>query len=1005
MKGRFTALLTVVALMFAATGWAQSDVGDISGRVMDNSGAVLPGVTVTATSPVLINPLTAISSETGTYQFPRVPIGTYTVKFELPGFKTLVREDVRVTVSFNAQVNAQLAITEVQETITVTGESPVVDLKNTSAKSTFDLETLQNIPSARDPWVMLERTPSITMDRVNVGGNQSGQQSGYVARGTGTGNNKWYIDGVDITDMSATGASPIYYDFDMLQEMQVTTGGPDASMQTGGVGINLVTRSGTNMFKGSGRLYNTNDRFEADNVNDEIRAQGAGSGNPIQNINDFGIEAGGPILRDRLWVWGSYGRQDIKVGVVNFYENTPTCRPPGVPVNQIAQVLDTETLRDCLATDQTILNNYNVKLTYAPFANNKFNFQNTWAEKVRNARDASDTRPLETAYRQKAVDSTFGSFGWDTGPSPFWKAGDQHIFSDRLLVDVTWAHLGNNFTLTFQEPAQRDIQRIFDVTSGKFARSYDESVFLRPTDSVDLTTSYFLPGALGGDHSFKIGYRWRTAFGRSISHTGGNAEARYQNGLPTEGGTPFRTRLYRDGDTQYDLTTHAFYAQDNFTINRLTLNLGVRFDSQHDEAVASSVPAHPFSPLLPALQFPGIDPGVTWNDWSPRLGMTYDITGDGRTVARASYAAYYGQMAPGQIASNLLSVSQVFVEHPWSDLNADTVVQANEVNFGVISNRSAAYDLNNPTNFRGPGTVDADIKNDRTREFIVGFDRELMSNMAVGASYIWRKYDQFDWQDRTDWTSDANWVAATFTPTTCPNAANGARCETVDFFRPTSQIPGPFVYTNIPDRHRDYNGFELTLDKRFANRWQASTSFAYNDSVDYWDSSASYEDGSCALPNLPDERGCPPSSIFSPQSAGSGVDSIFTNAKWLFKTNGMYSLPWGGINAAGQFLLRQGYPFPQAVVTPDRGNGGGTVSILIDPLGDNRHPNTYTLDLRADRPFQLGRARLIPSIDVFNVTNANTIQSRRVSQTANNANNISSIIPPRVIRFGLRLNW
>ncbi|HEX2442726.1 MAG TPA: carboxypeptidase regulatory-like domain-containing protein, partial [Vicinamibacterales bacterium] len=243
MKGRITALLTVVALMFAATGWAQQQTGEIFGRVSDTSGAVLPGVTVTLTGPALLQPQTAITSENGAYQFPRIPIGTYTVKFDMPGFKSLVREGVRVEIGFTAQINAQLAITEVQETITVTGESPIVDTRSTTEQTTFDLEKLQSIPSARDPWVMLERTPGISNDRVNVGGTQSGQQSNYVSRGSATGNNKWAIDGVDITDMSATGASPIYYDFDMLQEMQVTTGGADASQQTGGVGINFVTRN------------------------------------------------------------------------------------------------------------------------------------------------------------------------------------------------------------------------------------------------------------------------------------------------------------------------------------------------------------------------------------------------------------------------------------------------------------------------------------------------------------------------------------------------------------------------------------------------------------------------------------------------------------------------------------------------------------------------------------------------------------------------------------------
>ena len=330
MRMRLTAFLAALVLVVGVSPvLGQVQTGDITGKVIDNTGAMLPGVTVTLTGATLIQPQTAMTSETGTYNFPRLPIGTYTVKFELPGFKTVVREDVRLTLGFTAQIDQQLEISTVQETVTVSGESPVVDTKSTAARTTFDLETLQGLPSARDPWVMLERVPNITMDRINVGGNQSGQQSGYISRGANTGNNKWALDGVDITDMSATGASPIYYDFDMIQEMQVTTGGADASQQTGGVGINFVTRSGTNRFKGSGRVLNTNERFQADNVTDEIRAAGAGSGNPIQNINDYGLEIGGPIKRDKLWFWGSYGKQDVKVGVIGFYKNNAECRPGG----------------------------------------------------------------------------------------------------------------------------------------------------------------------------------------------------------------------------------------------------------------------------------------------------------------------------------------------------------------------------------------------------------------------------------------------------------------------------------------------------------------------------------------------------------------------------------------------------------------------------------------------------------------------------------------------------
>ena len=644
MRMRLTAILAALVLVASASpGLAQVQTGDITGKVTDNTGAILPGVIVTLSGATLIQPQTASTSDTGTYSFPRLPIGTYTVKFELPGFKTVVREDVRLTLGFTAQIDQQLEISTVQETVTVSGESPVVDTKSTAARTTFDLDMLQNLPSARDPWVMLERVPNITMDRINVGGNQSGQQSGYISRGNGTGNNKWSLDGVDITDMSATGASPIYYDFDMLQEMQVTTGGADASQQTGGVGINFVTRSGTNRFKGSGRLLNTNEKFQADNVTDEIRAANAGSGAPIQNINDMGFELGGPIMRDKLWFWGSYGKQDIKVGVLNFYKKEPQCQPTdpatGRPAanNQIAKFLDTDTLRSCLATDQTILNNYNWKLTWSPMKDNRFNFQNTWAEKVRNARDASDTRPLETAYRQKAVDKAFGPFGWETGPSPVWKGSDQHVFSDRLLAEIQLAHIGNNFTLTFQDPEQRDIQPTFDIATGIWGRSFNESVFLRPTDSLDLTSNYFLPGALGGDHAFKVGYRYRWARGESISHTGGNAVARFATaGSSCASFSDFcDTDLFRDGWTDYALDTHALYFQDTFTVNRLTLNLGVRWDRQSEEALPSTVAANPMFPnLMPAINFPGVDSGVVWNDISPRLGFTYDLSGTGKSLVR-----------------------------------------------------------------------------------------------------------------------------------------------------------------------------------------------------------------------------------------------------------------------------------------------------------------------------------------------------------------------------------
>ena len=293
---RLRAIVLAMVALFAtsAIASAQSQTGEIFGKVTDGSGSVLPGVTVTLSGPSLLQPQTSITGGTGSYQFPRLEIGTYTVKFELTGFKTVVNEGVKVTVGFSAQINAQLGISTVQETITVTGQSPIVDTKEVGTKQTFTNELLQSIPSARDPWVILQQTAGVAMDRENVGGNMSGQQSNYVSRGGNPFNNKWSMDGIDITDMAATGSSPTYYDFDAFEEMTINTGGVDVTQQTGGVGINLVTKSGTDKFRGSSRFYVTDKSLEGQNITDAQRAQGASSGNPIQNIKDYGVEMGGP---------------------------------------------------------------------------------------------------------------------------------------------------------------------------------------------------------------------------------------------------------------------------------------------------------------------------------------------------------------------------------------------------------------------------------------------------------------------------------------------------------------------------------------------------------------------------------------------------------------------------------------------------------------------------------------------------------------------------------------
>ena len=1024
MRLRFTAMLAALALVLSASsGWAQSQTGEIFGKVTDESGAVLPGVVVTLTGPSLLQPQTATTSETGTFQFPRLSVGTYNVRFELPGFKTVVREGIEVTVGFNANVSTQLGVSTVQETVTVTGESPIVDTKQTGTRQTFTVDQLQNIPSARDPWVILQQTAGIAMDRENIGGNMSGQQSNYISRGGNPTNNKWSLDGVDITDMSATGASPSYYDFDAFQEMTINTGGVDVSQQTGGVGINLVTKSGTDRFKGSTRYYWTGERFQSNNITDDLRAQGASSGNPIQDIKDYGLEVGGPIRKGRAWVWGSFGKQVVDVGVVGFYKPTAECQAfrPAPIGNRNPLDADIDEVNGCLNTDRTLLQSTNLKGEVQLFKGNKLSLFNNFAKKERNARGASDLNPIETTTPQRAVDKSFGKYLWNTGPNPVYKFGDQWVVSDRLLLDVQYAHVGNNFTLDVQDPSLLQVQPTLIVSSGLNGRSAAQSVFIRPVNSVTFNSNYFLPAFAGGDHSFRVGGYWRNSNTTSINHTGGYGTVRYPNEAALTQGlcasaataTGCQVDLTRDGYSVYDLTNYALYLQDTITKGRATYQLGVRYDYNKDKAGAASIVANPLGgPWLPGIDFPGADPGVAFHDWSPRLGFTYDLTGDGRTIAKANYARYFGQVGNGGVAGSVNPVGTTTLRYPWVDLNNNGFADVGEITLGpnpiaASTNWSAA----DPGRTVSANSVDPDLKNDTTDEFIVGVDREVGKGFAVGANYVWRRYSNFAWSDRQGITS-ADWVATTFTPpaTACPGAdglrISAANCPQITYYQPTFQQPSVVTLTNVPDFHRSFNGFELLARKRMADNWMLNSSLSFNSTtVHFGDFPGSQPStAAAAITEDPTNREQRNGYQYDYLTAGSGIGNIYVNAKWLFKLSGMYQAPWG-INLSAFYNARQGYPQEITVQTPTRLNGAGQVDVLLNPVGETRLPNFHNIDFHVDRAVRFAGMNFVPSLDIFNLANSNTIQAIRSRQNASNANQIQAIVAPRVIRFGIRVNW
>ncbi len=310
-----------------AQGGGASTTGSINGKVADSSGGVLPGVTVSATSPSSMGVQSSVTDTGGNYRFPALPPGTYTVTFELPGFNTLKRENIQISMGFTATINVELAVASLQETVTVTGDSPVIDTSNTRVQQNFKLEALQEIPNSRDLWSLLAVTPSVTMGRIDVGGNRAGTQTGYTAYGF-SGQNRVLVEGINTTE--GTAGAGFYVDYGSFEEVFLGTIGQGAEMPTPGVQSQMLGKSGGNKFQGEFYTdYETNGMIGENIVNnvpakflyDPVTNPGGNirpHSNETLKYRDSNINVGGPIKKDKVWWYFSYRNQKTSVGQPNF---------------------------------------------------------------------------------------------------------------------------------------------------------------------------------------------------------------------------------------------------------------------------------------------------------------------------------------------------------------------------------------------------------------------------------------------------------------------------------------------------------------------------------------------------------------------------------------------------------------------------------------------------------------------------------------------------------------
>jgi hypothetical protein len=316
--------LTLWAILPATSTRAFAQIGSgISGVVKDSSGAVLPGVTVEAASPVLIEgSKTTVTDSSGAYQIIDLRPGDYTVTFTLAGFKTVKREGIHLSAAFTATVNTELQVGQLEESITVSGESPLVDVRNTVSQSVMNRETLDVIPTGKDPFAVGQLIAGVTTQTPDVGGTQIMQQPTLQVHGSSNNDNVFMVDNVQIQHIGFGGnQTGFYFNDGLMEEISYQTSSLPAEAPVGGVQINMIPRDGGNQFHGSFFATGAGGGLQSNNSSDDLEAAGLTARNKVKSVYDFNATFGGPIVRDRLWFFSTYRKWSANNYLANTFDS------------------------------------------------------------------------------------------------------------------------------------------------------------------------------------------------------------------------------------------------------------------------------------------------------------------------------------------------------------------------------------------------------------------------------------------------------------------------------------------------------------------------------------------------------------------------------------------------------------------------------------------------------------------------------------------------------------
>jgi carboxypeptidase family protein len=1006
--GRLAKVLTLLACAILIPAIASAQ-GAIAGIVKDASGAVLPGVTIEAAGPALIEKVRSVITDgTGQYQIVNLPPGGYTVTFALAGFNTLKREGVELTGNFTATVNADLRVGALEETITVTGEAPTVDVQNTARQQVVGREIIENIPAGRNIWALGALNPGITTNvPQDVGGAVINATTGMSSHGSRNNDGWTSMSGITMNAMASQGfTTRLLYSMASLQEVTLDYSANTAEIPTGGVRINIIPREGGNTFNGTFFASIATSAMQASNFTDDLRSQGLRTPDSIKKLFDVNPGFGGPVRRDKIWFYVSALYSGSQLNVADMFLNKNANNPR-------AWTYDADLNRP--AFKDTHYQGGDARLTWQVSPRHKLGILVADQTGCTCVGVVSATVAPEADIRERFPIQRRQVLDW-TSP-----------VTSRFLLEAGGA---NHFGRSIRLPSIQSGPEMITVNEQSTGLRYRAADNFRngPNHAIHLR---FSASYITGAHAYKAGFTHSHGYEARDTNDGGQPLTyRFNNGLPNQI-TQRALPLIGQVDVDHNL---ALYAQDKWTARRLTASYGIRYDY-----FATSFPEQHAGPAILAptrnLTFPA-QKDLAWHDISPRLGVSFDPSGKGKTALKVSMNKYLQNEAAGSslaVDPSPLNLLVTSTTRSWNDANRDFVPQCDLLSpllngeCGAIAN--AAFGTLRPGATYDPDLLRGWGKRTANWEFSAGVQHELLPRTSIDVAYFRRAYQNFVITDNRA-VGAADFDRFSITAPSDPRLPGGGGYTVSGLYdlKPASfgRAADNFVTLskNYGKQVERWQGVDVNLSMRpqsgLVLQGGLSTGSTLTDICGVAEKVPEILLGTTtATATTPQVLAVSTGNMASIAAsiANQWIPAQFCRQQSAYLTNvkfsGSYTVPRLDVLVAGTFRSIPGpeiyanYVATNAVIAPSLGRslsgGAANLPVTIAEPGTLYGERLNQVDMRVGKILRFGRTKTSLNLDIYNLFNANTVL------TVNNAfatwQRPTSILLARFAKIGMQFDF